>query len=166
MKEIGESYKPQSCLVKQELELDEIYEDTCETREHERLLYVKNDVLSIAFCYARYTMRMEELTNFGMQYRLTLPSLAKLFFSSSRDENDEPIYTYTNSFMRNFVSRSIKGGSCNAFNQHYISEISGEVFIIISKQLDVNGNVCEILEKFFEFLNKNEKLYAKKFDTE
>ena len=28
--------------------------------------YVKNYVLSTAFCYARYTMGMEELTNFGM----------------------------------------------------------------------------------------------------
>ena len=35
--------------------------------------------------------------------------------------------------MRNFVQKSIKGGICNAFNQHYRSEISDEVFNIISK---------------------------------
>ena len=82
-----------------------------------------------------------------------------------RDENDEPIYTCTDPFMRNFVIKSIKGGRCNAFNQHYKSEISDEVFYIISRELNVNDNVCDILEKFFEFLNKYEKQYAKEFDS-
>ena len=82
-----------------------------------------------------------------------------------RDENDEPIYTYTDPFMRNFVRKASKGGRCNAFNQHYKSEISDEVFKIISKELNVNGNICEILEKYFEFLNKYEKQHAKEFDS-
>ena len=67
--------------------------------------------------------------------------------------------------MRNFVRKSNKGGRCNAFNQHYKSEISDEVFNNISKELNVNGNVCDILEKYFEFLNKLEKEYPKEFDS-
>ena len=70
-------------------------------------------------------MGMEVLTNFGMKNSLTLPSLANIYFNSLRDENDEPIYTCTNPFMRNFVQNSIKGGRCNAFNQHFQSENSG-----------------------------------------
>ena len=92
-------------------------------------------------------MGMEELTGFGMKKNLTLPSSANKFFYSLRDENDEPIYTYTDPFMRNFVRKSIKGGRCKAFNQHYISEISDEVFNVISKEFNINGNVCDILEK-------------------
>ena len=147
------------------MEHDEIYEDTWEARENEWLPYVKIDVLSTAFCFARYTMGMEELTGFGMKNSLTLPSLANKYFSSLRDENDEPIYTYTHPFMRNFVRKAIKGGGCNAFNQHYKSEFSDEVFNIISKELNVNGNICDLLEKYFEFLNKYEKQYAKEFDS-
>ena len=60
MKRIGESYKLQKSLLKKELEHDEIYEDTREAKENEWLHYVKNDVLSTAFCYSRYTMGMEE----------------------------------------------------------------------------------------------------------
>ena len=108
---------------------------------------------------------MEELTGFDMKNSLTLPSLANNFFNSLRDENDEPLYTYTDPFMRNFVRKSIKGGRCNDFSQHYKSEISDEVFNIISKELNVNGNICDILEKYFEFLNKYEKQYAKEFDS-
>ena len=67
--------------------------------------------------------------------------------------------------MRNFVRKSIKGGRCNAFTQHYNSEISDEVFIVISKELEVNGNICDILEKYFEFLSKYEEQYAKEFDS-
>ena len=107
---------------------------------------------------------MEELTKFGMKNSLTLPSSANKYFNSLRDENDEPIYTYTDPFMRNFVRKAIKGGRCNAFNQHYKSEISDEVFNFISKELDVKGDICDLLEKYFEFLNKHEKQYAKEFD--
>ena len=67
LKTKGKSYKSQKSLLKKELEHDEIYEDTWEARENDWLLYVKNDVLSTAFCYARYTMGIEELTGFGMK---------------------------------------------------------------------------------------------------
>ena len=67
--------------------------------------------------------------------------------------------------MRNFVRKANKGGRCIAFNQHYESEISDEVFNIISKELNVNGNICEIFEKYFKFLNKYEKQYAKEFNS-
>ena len=164
-KRIGESYKLQESLLKKELEHDDIYEDTWEEKENEWLAYVKNDVLSTAFCYARYTMSMEELTGFGMKNSLTLPVLANKYFNSLRDENDERIYTYTDPFMRNFVRKAIKGGRCNAFNQHYKSEASDEVFNIFSKELNVNGKICDLLEKYFKFLNKYEKQYGKEFDS-
>ena len=127
--------------------------------------YVKNDVSSTAFCYARYTMGMEEFTDFDMKNSLTLPSLANKYFNSLRDENDEPIYTYTDRFLRNFVRKAIKDGRCNAFNRDYKSEFSVEVFNIISKELNVNGYICGNLEKYFEFLDKYEKQYAKEFDS-
>ena len=36
------------------------------------------------------------------------------------------------------------------------------MFIIISKKLNVNGNLYEILENYFKILNKDDKQYAKK----
>ena len=54
-------------MLKKQLEIEEIYEDTWEAKEHEWLPYVKNDVLSTVFCYAGYTMGMEEITGFGMK---------------------------------------------------------------------------------------------------
>ena len=102
-------------------------------------------------------MDIEELTNFGMKNSLTLPSLANKYFNRSRDENDEPFYTYTDTIMRNLVRQSLKSGRSKLFDQHYKSEISDDLFNIILKELKVNGNICEILEKCFEFLNKSEK---------
>ena len=99
-------------------------------------------------------MGMEELTGFGLKNSLTSPSLANKYFNSLRDENDEIIFTYTDPFMRNFVRKAIKGGRCNAFNQHLRSEISDVVLNFISKELNFNGNICEILEKYFKLLNK------------
>ena len=79
------------------------------------LPYVKNDVISTAFRYARYTMGMEKLTGFRMKNSLTLPSLANKCFDSLRDEDDEPIYTYTDPVLRNFVRKAIKGGRHQGF---------------------------------------------------
>ena len=39
------------------------------------------------------------------------------------------------------------------------------MFNIISKELNVNGKVCDTLEKYFEFLNKFEKQKVKKIDS-
>ena len=103
---------------------------------------------------------MEELANFGMEKCLTLPSLANKYFNSLGDENDEP-YRYTVPLMRNFVRQSIKCGRCNAFNQHYKTEISDDLFNIISKELNINSIVCDLLEKYIKYLNENEKQHAK-----
>ena len=168
LKNIGKSYKLQPCLLKQELEHDEIFEDNWEEKENEWLPYLKNDVLSTAFSYARYSKGMEELTGFGMKNSSNLPSLANKYFNSLKDESDEPIYTYNDEFMRHFVRKSIKGGRCSALNQYYKSIISQEVFNIISKELNINDikdNVCEIFDKYFEYTNKQRKIIEDKNDS-
>ena len=168
LKNIGKSYKLQENLLKKQLEHDEIFEDNWEEKENEWLPYLKNDVLSTAFSYARYSKGMEELTGFGMINSLTLPSLANKYFKSSRDESDEPISTYNDEFMRHFVRQSIKGGRCSALNQYYKSPISAEVFNIISKELDINDNVkvCEILDKYFEYTNDQRKITEDEYDSQ
>ena len=83
-----------------------------------------------------------------------------------RDENDEPIFTYNDEYLRDFVRQSIKGGRCSDLIQYYESSISDEVFNIISKELDINGKVCEILERCFEYTNKHRKLTKDENDSQ
>ena len=67
--------------------------------------------------------------------------------------------------MRHFLRQSIEGGRCGGFNQYYRSSLSNEVFIIISKELNVNGNVCENLEKYFEYTIKHMKLLEHEYGS-
>ena len=70
--------------------------------------------------------------------------------------------------MRHFVRKSIKGGRCSALNQYYKSNISKEVFNIISKELNIddnNENVCEIIDKYFEYTNEKRKIIENKYDS-
>ena len=83
-----------------------------------------------------------------MKNSLTLTSLANKFFNAFRDENDEPIYTYTDPFMRNFKRNSVEGGRCITFNQQHKSENSNEIFIFF-KKVNVNGNICDLLKGYF-----------------
>ena len=167
MKNIGESYILQPCLLTQELEQDNFFEDIWEAKENEWLLYLKNNVLLAVFSYARYSEGMEELTGFGMKNSLTLPSRANKNFKSLRDENDEPIYSYNEEFMRHFVRQSIKEECCSTLDQYYKSTISDQVFNIMSQVLGVNGNLSEILDKNFEKkTNKHRKIIEHEYDAQ
>ena len=114
-------------------------------------------MLSTTSSYDRYTMGMEVLTNFGMKNSLTLPSLANKYFNILREENDETIYAHTDPLLRNFVSQSIKGARCSILNQYYESSFSDNVFNILPQELNAQGNICEFMEKNFEFTNKHRK---------
>ena len=100
-------------------------------------------------------MTKEKLTGLGMKNSLKLPSLTNKYFNSLRHENDEPIYTYNDEFMRCFVRKSMKIGRCSGLNQYFKSTFSAEVFNIVSEELGVNGNIYEILDEYFEIKNKH-----------
>ena len=65
-----------------------------------------------------------------------------------RDENDEPIYTYNDKYMRWFVRQSIKGGRVCAFNHYFNSKTCDEVLKIISEELHVEGTVYDKIEAY------------------
>ena len=64
---LGKTFKLQKELLKTETNHDESYADDCRDKKDERVDYVKNDVLSAAFSYARYSKAMEEVTAFSMK---------------------------------------------------------------------------------------------------
>ena len=100
---------------------DEIDENNWRDKKDEWLLYVKNDVRCTAYSYARYCGALLEVTGFSMRDCLSLPGLGWKYFSSLRTEEEEPIYTYNDKYMRWFVRQSIKGARICAFNQFYKS---------------------------------------------
>ena len=125
-------------------------------------------MLCTAFRYARYCKAMQEITGFSMKDCLSAPGLGWKFFNSMREENDEPIYTYNDKYMRWLIRQSIKGGRVCAFNQYYKSKICNEVLEILSEELYVKGNVYDIIEDYEKYkdhhMNIIKKLYESKFN--
>ena len=122
LEKLGNTFKLQKELLKTKMDHNEVYSDTWKDKKSEWLPYVKNDVLCTAFSYARYCKAMEDITGFSMKDCLSLPGLGWKYFNSSRTEEDEPMYTYNDKYMRWFVRQSIKGGRVCAFNQYYKSK--------------------------------------------
>ena len=60
---------------------------------------------------------MVEVTGFLIKDCLSLPGLRWKNFKSLRTEEDGPIYTYNDKYMRCFVPQSLKGGRVCAFNR-------------------------------------------------
>ena len=53
--------------------------------------------------------------------------------------------------MRHFVRQSIKGGRVCAFNQYYKSEFCGDILKTLSRELNVEGNVYDIIEAYMNY---------------
>ena len=140
---------------------DEIDENKWKDKKDEWLIFVKNDVLCTAYSYARYCGAMHEITGFSMKDCLSLPGLGWKYFNSLRTEEDEPIYTYKDKYMRWFVHQSIKGGRVCVFNQYYKSKICDDILKIISKEFCVKGNIYNFIEKYLKN-KKNILKYLKK----
>ena len=116
-KKLRKTFKLRKEISKTEMNHDEVFSDTWRDKKSEWLDYFKNDVLCTAFPYARYFKAMEEITGFGIKDCLSLPRFGWKYFSSLRSEEDEPIYTYNDHYMKWFVRQSLKGGRVYAFNQ-------------------------------------------------
>ena len=104
---------------------------------------------------------MEEITRFSMKDCLSLPGQGWKHFNSLRTEEDEPIYTYNDKYMRHFVRQSFKGGRVCVFNQYYKSKICGDILKIISEELNVIGENYDIIKALLEYKNKCLKIYKK-----
>ena len=122
-KKLGKTFKLQKDFLKTEMNHDEVDGDNYKDKMIEWLPYVKNDVLCTAFSYARYIKAMEEMTGFSMKDFSSLPGPGLKVFNSLRTEQDEPIYTYNDKYMRWFVRQAAYGGRVCAFIQYYKSKI-------------------------------------------
>ena len=128
------------------MDQDEIHADTWEDKQNEWMPYLKIDVLSKVFCYARYSEGMEEMKAFGTKNSSTLASLANKKLSFSTDQNNEPIYIYNDEYRRSFVPKIVKVSRCVVLNQYHQSYFSDEVFNKFSTAVKVKGNICKILD--------------------
>ena len=104
---------------------------------------------------------MEEITGFSMEDCLSLPGLGLKYINSSRREEDQPIFTYNDKYMRWFVRQATYGGRVCAFNQYYKSKNCDGILKIISKEYYVKGNEYDIIEAYMEYKNKHFKIFEK-----
>ena len=144
----------------------DIDENNWRDKKDEWLPYVKNDVLCTAYSYARYIKAMEEITGFSMKDCLSLPGLGLKYFNSLRTEQDEPIYTYNDKYMRWFVRQAAYGGRVCSFNRCYKSKSCDDFLKIISKELCVKGNDCDIIEAYMEYKNNHFRNFEKEYEDQ
>ena len=166
LKKLGKTFKLPKELLKTEMNHDEIDENNWRDKKSEWLPYVKNDVLCTAYSYARYIKAMEKITGFSMKDCLSLHGLGWKYVNSLRTEEDEPIYTYNDKYMKWFVRQSIKGGRVCAFNQYYKSKHCADILKIINKELAVKGTVYDTIEVYMEYKNKHFKIFEKEYEDQ
>ena len=73
LKKLGKSFKLQKELLKTEMNHDVVDGNNYKNKKDEWLPYVKQDVFFTAFCYAKHSKSMQEITGFSMKDCLSLP---------------------------------------------------------------------------------------------
>ena len=58
-----------------------------------------------------------------------------------RVENDEPIYTFNDKYLRHFIGQNVKGGRICAFDQYYKSKTFRDVLKNLPQNLKIKGFV-------------------------
>ena len=76
---------------------------------------------------------MGEITGFSMKDCLSLPGLGLKYFNSLQAEEDEPIYTYKDKYMRWFVQQAAYGGRVCAFNHYYKPKSCDDILKLYQK---------------------------------
>ena len=109
---------------------------------------------------------MKEITGFSMKDCLSLPGLGWKYFNSLRTDEDEPIYTYNDKYMRWFVRQSIKGGRVCSFNQYYKSNHFDDIKRILSRELGVKGNIYDIIEENLRYKKKHYEIFEKEYESQ
>ena len=67
--------------------------------------------------------------------------------------------------MRHFGRQSTKGGRVCAFNQYYESKTSDDILKLISEELNVKGNIYDIIEAYLNYKNKHFKIYETEYKS-
>ena len=166
LENLGKTFKLPKSLLESEMNHDDIDENNWRDKKDIWLPYVKLDVLSTSYCYARYIKCMEELTRFSMNDCLSLPGLGLKYFNSLGTEQDEPIYTYNDKYMRWFVRQAAYGGRDCAFTQYYKSKHSDDIFKIISEELKVEGNEQDNKEAYMKYKNEDYESFEKEYEDQ
>ena len=166
LKKLGKTFKLPKKLLKTEMNHDDIDGDNYKDKKDIWSPYVKNDVLCTAYSYARYIKAMEEITGFSMKDSLSLPGLGWKYFNSLRTEEDEPIYTYDDKYMRWFVRQSINGGRVCSFNQYYKLKHCDDILKIINKEVAVKGTLYDTIEVYMEYKNNHFKIFEKEYESQ
>ena len=144
---LGKTFKLQKDFLNTEMNHDEIDENNWKGKIDESVDFVKNDVLSTAFSYGRYSKAMQDNIGFSMKDSLSRPGLSWKYFNSLRSE-DELIYRYNDKYLRYFVIQSIKGRRMCVFNQCYESKFCKDILKTVSEELNVKGIIYDIIEAY------------------
>ena len=100
LKKLGKTFKLPKEILKTEIDHNDIDGNNYKDKKDIWLPCLKNDVLCTSYCYARYIKAVEEITKFSMKDCLSLPGLGWKYFNSLKTDEDEPIYTYNDKYMR------------------------------------------------------------------
>ena len=67
--------------------------------------------------------------------------------------------------MRWFVRQAAYGSRCGACNQYYKSKFCSKFLNIISKELNVVGNIYEKIEAYMNYKNEHLEIFEKEYKS-
>ena len=120
-------------------------------------LFLRLDVLSLAFIYRRFSYETYDISEFGIKDCLTTTCLGWKNFTFS--SQDEAIYTYSYQYTRHFITEKCYGGRTAAYIQDFRSSTHARILENLPEHLKSNSrDICNLRQEYKKYIkNFNEK---------
>jgi hypothetical protein len=161
-----ESYKLPSNLCKTGLNHEGITRDNFMDKQDEWRPYLELDVISLACCVTKFNEMAMELVGQNMQSCISSPQLTLKGWYAKLGP-DQPIFSFTNKYIRHFIRKTIKGGRVVATIKKFTSPLTKQIEQILHKYLggDDQENFLDLIDRYrVELVKPTKKIVKKETD--
>ena len=137
-------------------------------KEHEILWkpYLIDDVLGPAYVVSKHGKSIQKITGVSKKNSLTESSLGWACLGKYLKEDNKTFYTQENKYVRNFIGKTVHRGRVICSNRKFVSTSFDRTVNILERYYGCNLDISDFFEKYFDYIEKINKFYTDKTDSQ
>ena len=165
LKKIQKEYNIQPQLIEGEIDHNLITLSIYMQLEKICKPYLIDDVLGIAAVVAKHGNKIQKITDASFKNSLTEFSLAWFCLGKYVKASGKTFFTPKNKYVRDFVHKTVLGGTIVALNRNFVSTSFNEKIDILKKIFGNEHERSTLFKIYFRKEDKYKKRYTKKYEN-
>ena len=133
-------------------------------KEHESLwkTYLVADVLGLAYVVSKHGNAVRKITGVSYKNSLRESLIAWSCLGRHIKDSNKKFYTPKNTFVRDFIQKTVHGGRVICLNRNFVSSSLDETVKIPGRYYGFNLETSASFENYFDYIKKIYKKYKDK----